>query len=500
MAKRQHFINSFILFALAMIVRVGIIVYHGFDGLYGQDAFAYFNFAGDLLNFVSTRLPPPPFFWSIGYPLQLAVGFKLLNTSPQTALALSIGMGALLPVLVYGLALQFKLRSPYAFLAGLLMAFSGQALQSSLVIMSDVPALFWAVLSMFALLRYTNTNNRPWLVLCVLSLSLACLSRWIFLILPPIYVITVLMTWKRKIRWLDLLLTPVLGLLPAIPQIIYNRYNPTPLLNHSWVEGWSPLNAFSQDFTNIDGIFHYEKINALFYAYPVYDLSYLSPLLSIFVLIGCVTIIGQKQWQMIFLLLGWLLLPYLFLAGIPYQNIRFALILFPAVTILIGFGLQAILSIQLPNLNSKNRKDRAISLSALKWIVIILSLAGLVHTAISGFDYANSFVDQHQSEKEVITWLDGKIPDDGTLYTFGSTLTLEYYTDYSIIEIFYESPNTLNQRWFRGRTDYLLLNIWQIENQWQGRAPQANYHWFRDERGLTEIGKFGNLTLFEASA
>ncbi len=483
MAKRQHIINCIGLFVLAMIVRVGIIVYHGFDGLYGQDAFAYFNFAGDLLNFVSTRMPPPPFFWSIGYPLQLAIGFKLLNTSPQTALTLSIGMGALLPVLVYGLALQFKLRSPYAFLAGLLMAFSGQALQSSLVIMSDIPALFWAVLSMFTLMRYMETNKRRWLIVCVLSLSLACLSRWIYLILPPLYLIAILMSWKRNIRWLDLFLATVLGLLPAIPQIIYNRFNPTPLLNHSWVQGWSPINAFSQDFTNIDGIFHYEKINALFYAYPVYDLSYLSPLLTIFILIGCITIIRQKQWHMIFLLLGWLLLPYLFLAGIPYQNIRFALIIFPAVSILIGFGLQSILSIQ----------------SAIKWIFIVLCLAGLLHTAINGFDYANSFVKQHQSEKDIIPWLDGKIPDDATLYTFGSTLTLEYYTNYSIIEIFYESPNTLNQRWFRGRTDYLLLNIWQIENQWQGRDPQANYHWFRDERGLTEIGKFHNLTLFEAS-
>jgi hypothetical protein len=118
---------------------------------------------------------------------------------------------------------------------------------------------------------------------------------------------------------------------------------------------------------------------------------------------------------------------------------------------------------------------------------------------VSGFDYANSFVEHHQSEKAIVIWLDDKIPEDATLYTFGSTLTLDHYTYYSIIEIFYESPNTLNQRWFRGRADYLLLNIWQIENQWQGRDPQANYHWFRDERGLIEIGKFHNLTLFEAS-
>jgi len=483
MANRQHIIYGLILFILALIIRVGIVAFHGFDGLYGQDGFAYYNFAQDIGYFLQTLNPPPPFFWSIGYPTQLLIGFAIFGVSEIVALAISIGMGALLPLLVYVLAIQFKLRSPYAFLAGLLMVFSGQALQSSVVIMSDVPALFWGILSMVTLMRYIDSTKRRWLILCVLSLSLACLTRWIYLILPPLYLITMLTIWKRQIRWLDLLLALIFGLMPAIPQIIFNQVNPTPLLNHSWVEGWSPLNAVSQDFINIDGTFHYEKVNALFYAYPIYDLSYLSPLLTIFIIVGCIQLIRQRHWKTIILLLGWLTLPYLFLVGIPYQNIRFALILFPAVAILIGFGLQAIANIHHPT----------------KWFFVILCLAGLFHTAISGFDYANSFVKHHQSEKEIITWLDGKIPDDATLYTFGSTLTLEHYTEYSIIEIFYESPSTLNQRWFKGRADYLLLNIWQIENQWQGRDPQANYHWFRDERGLTEIGKFHNLTLFEAN-
>ena len=503
MATRQHILNCLILIVLASVARLVIVLYHGFDGLYGQDAFAYYNFAQDILYFIETLNPPPPFFWSIGYPSQLALGFSLFGISPQVALNISLLMGALLPALVYILAIQLNLRPTYAFMAGLLMAFSGQALQSSLVIMSDIPALFWGVLSAVVFVRYLNVNQPRWMILCGLFVSFACLTRWIYLILPLLFLIVIVFRAlfplpetsekglggevarrKHPIKILfDIAFATIFGFMPVFPQFLYNQVNPTPLLNHSWVQGWSPLNAFSQNFVNIDGTFHYQHINALFYAYPLHDLSYLSPLLTLFVWVGIIVLIRLRGWHKIILLLGWLILPYLFLAGIPYQNIRFSLIMFPPVIIIVGFGLQTLLSIQ----------HRA------RWIFALLGLVGFAHTAFSGFDYANSFIELHQSEKAVVEWLEDKIPEGTTLYTFGSTLTLENYTDYNIIEIFYETPKTLNQRWFRGRADYLLLNIWQIENQWQGRDPQANYHWFRDERGLVEIGKFRHLTLFRAS-
>ncbi len=484
MATRQHAINIILLFSLALTVRISILAFHGFDGLYGQDAFAYYDFAGDILYFVETLNPPPPFFWSLGYSLQLAIGFGIFGISESVALGISVLMGSSLSALVYILAIQLNLRSPYAFIAGLIMGFSGQAIQSSLVIMSDIPTLFLAITSLISLLHYIKTDKRRWILLCAFTVSLASISRWIYLIFPAVYVIALAFVWKRDIRWKDLILAFLVASIPIIPQIIFNQVNPTPLLDHSWVQGWSPLNALSKDFINIDGTFHYQTINALFYAYPLYDLSYLSPLLTLFVPIGIFNLIRRCKLYQIILLLGLLCLPYLFLVGIPYQNIRFSLILFPAATILIGIGLQSLTNIQHP----------------IRWGVILLALVGFIHTATNGFDYANNFIEHHQSEKEIITWLDEKVPDTATLYTMGSTLTLEHYTDISIIEIFYETPNTLKQRWFKGRADYLLLNLWQIENQWQGRDPQFNYHWFRDERGLTEIGKFRNLTLFEASS
>jgi hypothetical protein len=79
------------------------------------------------------------------------------------------------------------------------------------------------------------------------------------------------------------------------------------------------------------------------------------------------------------------------------------------------------------------------------------------------------------------------------------TLTLQYYTPFDVHEIYYETPQTLAENWQHGRIDYLLINVWQIENQWEGREPQIAYHWLRDERGLTLIERYGNYTLFRVA-
>jgi hypothetical protein len=80
------------------------------------------------------------------------------------------------------------------------------------------------------------------------------------------------------------------------------------------------------------------------------------------------------------------------------------------------------------------------------------------------------------------------------LYTFGLTLTLQHETPFTVYELYYERPASLAAK--RGQNDYLLLNLWVIENQWQGREPYIAYHWLDDNRGLTRLERYGNYTLF----
>ena len=369
-----------LLFAFALLLRVGVAAAYHFDGLYGQDPFAYYDFASALAQ----GHAPGVFFWPLGYPALLAAGFWLFGISAASAQGISLLLGALLSPLVYALARQMESGRIGAFVAGLLMAVCGQALQSSLVVMADIPALTWTTISALCLWRYkqaASTAQRAassiqnetakaqrsrrlaWLVLCALTLALACITRWLCLLCVPLWGIIYLTAqrWDNMfpLRALsshaplkeagprrvlgELLLVGLAALLVFLPQVLYSRSNPYPTLNHAWVQGWSPSNALAHEFSNLDGYFSYERVNAIYYAQVYADPYYLAPVWTPFVVLGLVILLHKRQWSKALFLGGWALLPYLFLIGIPYQNIRFPLLAFPAVAVLAGIGFAALL-------------------------------------------------------------------------------------------------------------------------------------------------------------
>src|SRR5438874_12410230 len=90
------------LFAFALLVRVVAIGLTQFDGLYGQDAFAYYDYARELWQRVHNLQAPEPFWWPLGYPALVALAFSLGGLTPPAAQAVSVVSGALVAPLVYG--------------------------------------------------------------------------------------------------------------------------------------------------------------------------------------------------------------------------------------------------------------------------------------------------------------------------------------------------------------------------------------------------------------
>lgn len=469
------------LFAAALLLRVLYVLGYGFDGLYGQDAFAYYDFAAA----VASGRTPGPFFWPLGYPVLLTGAFALFGVSAAAAQAINLALGALLAPLVYVLARQAGCRWPGALAAGLLMAICGQAVQSSLVVMADIPALAWAVISAVALNVYLDDRRRRWLALAAVTVALAAVTRWLYLALVLPWGMAVLVAWRGRFRWQDALAALAAALVILLPQMLYSTTGPYPTLNHAWVRGWSPENMLRRDFVNVDGVFHYEQANALFYARPFYDAYYLAPVFAVFMLPGLWTL-WRRDVARALMTAGWALVPYGFLVGIPYQNIRFPLIVFPAIAVLAGLGIEAVEGWQV----IRGRQ------AAVWGILGMVVLFGLGQTVSAGQEVIGTFLGRQQADRAAAAWVTAYVPPEANLYTFGLTLTLQHYTDLEVYELFYETPDTLTDRWVAGQPDYLLINVWQIENQWDGRAPQIAFHWLRDVRGLTELGRYGNYTLF----
>lgn len=416
------------------------------------------------------------------------VGFTFNGVNTTTALGLTLVMGALIPALIY--VLMRQLGSPYIFalIASVLFILCGQAIQSSIVIMADIPSLFWAILSAVVLIHYTKSEQVGWMLLAGFILALASVTRWLYLILALPYALIVLRMWGWRLR-----VKPIVGIMIVtgivfIPQLIYSTTTPYPTFNHAWVEGWQIGNAFAHEFTNVDGYFNYPMVNWRFYGQVFYDVHYLAPVFTPFILIGVGALIRQRRFTWVILLLGWIILPYLFLVGIPYQNIRFPLIVMPALVMCVGIGMEAIY--QWAKAHSMMRYVVAGSL-------LLISGIGVQQMVDKNQTLIPQFIENQQRDKQVAYWLSEWIPEGSTLYTFGITLTVQHYNpSYMVREIYYETPDTLQENWVQRQDDYLLLNVWQIENQWAGREPQIVYHWLDDTRGLTQLARYGNYTLF----
>ena len=448
---------------LALIVRLLFLAQSPLNGLYGQDAYAYFAHAQAIRGTLASGATLPAFFWPVGYPALLATAFSVFGESAAAGQALSLLMGAALAPLVYGLARAAGVRAPGALLAGLLMAANGQAIQSSLVLMADIPALFWACLSAFALLVGLRSKRPAIVALAGLLLGIAVITRWANLLLVVPFAATFM---AGRGHWR----TAVWGIagfaLIVAPQLLISAGSPYPVLNHAWVQGWLPLNAFARDFVNVDGTFHYDQVNGWFYAAPALDPYFLAPLALPLVLLGAFVLRGPFRW----LFVGWALLSWLFLAGIPYQNVRFGLLLSPPLAVLAGAGFDW--------LWAKWATRRA-------WRGALTAGAafGLAWMLAASLSPITEFLGRQQADQETVRWASARIPAGVTVYANGLTYALRYATGRPVVELYGLAPEAVAADAERG--DMVLVNRWQIENQWAGTPMQEALHRLSETHGLT---------------
>lgn len=451
-----------------------------FDGLYGQDSYAYYDFAGELGSALLNGRAPPPFFWGLGWPAALAATFSVFGQSPAVAQGLAIGMGVLLAPLMYGVARLLQPSWTAALIASLLMLVGGQALQSSLVVMADVPALFWVLCASCALLLYRRSKRAGWLIAGALAFTLAVCTRWIYgwLALPFLFWL-----WRATPKPKHMIFAVLAALIVALPQVAHRISSPFPLINADWVAGWSLAHTFQREFTTAEGTLQHPLTNAAFYAQVVTSEWYFPIWLLPFTVLG---IFALRRGAVPLLL--WVLLPYVFLIGIPNQNLRYLLIMVPPLCLFNGVGLAA-----LPHLIKRVQSRPALQY-ALVSLSLVVALSVMTASAVRG---TAAFITRQEEGKLTARWAADQIEVGAFVYAFNVTLALQHTPPCSpanVRELYYETVSTLAMGAQAG--DYVFVNVWELQNQWQHTPLGDTFAYLVEARGLTRLGRHGNYTLF----
>lgn len=491
-----------LLLPLVLIGPVAFLLWRRqFDGLYGQDSYAYFHYAlGPLRASLLALQPPPPFFWPPGYPLLVVLLSFVLGAGTAAAQVASLAAGAVVPLLTALLARELWPEPSRAgtgrwlpLLAGLLAALAGQLWQSSAVIMSDTTGLAAATLGAWALARYGRGAGGRWLLLAAGACAFAVLARWAYgLVALPLTAAALLLLARRPRSEAVGQALGAAAIVLAIlsPVILATAQGATAVESGAGafvgdleVVTWRPLNALRHEFENSDGFLRYRLPNGLYYALAPAHRNFFTPLLALLLAPGAVVLWRQRSPLRLLLLAGWPAAIYLFLAGAPWQNFRFVLPYLPPLAIVAALGATAI-------------AGRLVGIQRL--LFGLLLAAGLLWMAEGGWQLTEHLIERKEAELQVARWAEEQLPADAQLLTFSITLTADHYSDLEVYELYHMTPVGIAGLLDDGQPVFLLLDVANVESQWLGRAPFLNYRWLQEVAGLAEMGQLEPYTLFRA--
>jgi hypothetical protein len=484
----------------------------GFDGLYGQDAYAYFDYATISVRSSILHLAPlEPFFWPPGYSVLVGLASLVIGPNPLAGQVVSLAAGAAVPVLT---ALLVHAVWPndraVAFLAGLLVALCGQLWQSSIVVMADTTGLALATFSAWALVRYAKSAAIGWLLAASAALACAMLARWIYgLVAVPLagYALWALPRSKpgraarHALAALGLaaaLLGPVLG--PPLFGLVTQPGEPASFAGNLQVYSWSPANALQRDFFTADGHLSYSQPNGIYYALAPANLAFFGPLLAPWALVGLWAAMRDWRRPTLLLVVGWAATVYAFHAGAPWQNFRFTLAYLPPLAILVAEGL--VWTWRRSGFSFAQREGPRVHPARV--LVGACASLGLLSTSFGAARLVDGFIDRKDDDLALVRWVQTQTGSSARLLSFGPTLTLRHYTSLPTLDLYDLSPAALSEAMAsasaNGQPTYVLVDEANLDAQWIGQAPATNVARLRAGPGLAPVGTYGSYTLFRVGS
>jgi len=482
-----------LLFALVLVAvsvaRIVLVASTGFNGLIGQDAYAYFSYVLDSLVVDGALVfPPPPFPFPPGYPYLVAIGVLILGPAPWVGQLLSLSAGLLAAVLTAGLAQRVWPGRPWlAVTAGSLVALNGHLGRASVLVMSDACGLAAATASVLLVMEYRRSGRAPWLMIAAAAAAAAILCRWAMgLVALPVtlYTLAALVRLPRGRALVHALAAAMVTLLVLSPILVeFGSETPGFMVDFEAAR-WNPAHALQRTTVSTEGTQTFAAPPAVYYAVAPAHPSVLGPIMALFLLPGLWAALGSIRsrsgpWREVALVVGWAVVVLVFLGGIALRNPRFTLTYLPPLAVLAALGVW---------------KIGELAPARLRLVTAVAAL-GVGWTAIGGWTYTVDLVRQKALHLQIVGWVEDLIEDDSCLITFWYTATFRFESGLETIELFDLDPRTIQKTMEGRRPTYLLVNKNNIENQWRGRSPAASYEALQRDPGLELIATHNGLSL-----
>jgi 4-amino-4-deoxy-L-arabinose transferase-like glycosyltransferase len=488
-------------FAVALGVAGATRLCFPFDGLYGQDAFAYFRYARALGPHLFDGAPLPALYWPVGYPVTVALLLPLTGNGPGAGQIVSMltcaWAAAATALLVRELERLDGHRrgDPWAaILAGLTVAVSGAVLRSSQVVMADGLGLGAAAAALYCAVRHAHARDGrgSWLVAVALSLAWGAAARWMVgLLVFPIGAFLFVHSragdpseasapWQRP-QWPWVLAAGLAGLAVLVPVLAVARSVPLSLERHEWLLAWNLRNAFARELHTPEGHAIYRLPIALFYLVRLGWPDYFFPVHALFALAGARSLARERPGATALLLLGWPAVAWMLLSGIPYENPRFLLPTLPAIGALFGIGLAAL-----------RRRVASRGRALLTLIVLAAQAAGVVFGAR---EHAR-LVARKNADRDLVAWAAERMTPDAQLVMAGPSLAFRYYASIPARDLFSTTTEELDALVAGGAPLFVLADVDELETQWPGLAPERHFHALAEHPGLDVLGIHSPYTLF----
>lgn len=465
-----------ILLLLIPLAIMGCLRLAGFDGMVGQDGYAYVDYARAIRAWISGGAHPGAFIWPPGYPLSGAIlsftGISVpLSMQLVSTLSLSgtlIVIGRMLKMIypnesvqrIFYYFLQFGLFAPYFF-------------RNGMVSTSDMLASFMVSACIYYGYAYTIHQRGTYLMMAAFAFSFGTLVRYpVAVVLTPV-VLYLIYRWMRSVKMVHLAVI----LIPLAIILIYRLFNEdaSSLFSHRAIRSWQFSNFVARSFYTSEGFKQHFLPSGLFVLSPFFHPG--------FIWAGFIfLLLAVKAKQFTRGLWFFAILPYLtfacFLAGYPDQNPRHLLVVFPIVLLICYFGFGQVC--RFPLIRKFNKP-----------VFIVLLLLQLL---LSARAFRASFLRNALEQKiaERIKVLQGEAAVR-VLYGFD--------TDIAVASrgIPFEVRNLFKEE-YAGfeRGALVLFNEKKLSGQWKGKNPMINWEKLKQDYRLTPLESFdGGWTLFK---